>query len=237
MGELISIILPVYNSEKFIGRTLTALCNQTYKNIEVLCIDDGSEDNSLKIIREYEAKDIRIRVFTQKNSGPARARNVGLENIRGEYTMFCDSDDWYDPEMCEIMLRTIKEKKVDFVMCQARIHQMVINQMGMDKIIYERIRHKGLHFLNDYLRKDINVFLWNKIFKTAIIKFYEIDFPDGYEHDDVAFVYEYMCSSLLYFGIEKELYNHVIRENSIMDNTYNKNQLLKNMIFYMLLIT
>ena len=118
---VISIILPVYNCEKFLSRCLEALLIQTYSNIEVLCINDGSTDKSLQILEQYAQKDSRIKVFSQENSGPAKARNLGLAKARGDYLMFCDSDDWYEPQMCECMLKTIELENVDLVICKANV--------------------------------------------------------------------------------------------------------------------
>ena len=113
----ISIIIPNYNTEQYLPRCLNSLIGQTFKDIEIILIDDGSTDNSVKIMKEYAKQDNRIKVIEQPNSGPARARNQGLENATGKYLMFCDSDDWYEPNMCEIMYYTIENKKTDVVCC------------------------------------------------------------------------------------------------------------------------
>ena len=107
----ISVIIPVYNAEKYIAGCLDALCAQTFGDIEVLCVDDGSTDGSGSILAEYAGKDPRIRVFPQANSGPAAARNLGLKNAGGRYVMFCDADDSYRPDCCERMLRAMTEKR------------------------------------------------------------------------------------------------------------------------------
>lgn len=107
----ISVIIPVYNAEKYIAGCLDALCAQTFGDIEVLCVDDGSTDGSGSILAEYAGKDPRIRVLPQANSGPAAARNLGLKNAGGRYVMFCDADDSYRPDCCERMLRAMTEKR------------------------------------------------------------------------------------------------------------------------------
>lgn len=98
---LISIIVPVYNTEQYLSKCLDSLINQTYKNIEIICVNDGSTDNSADILNEYDKKDKRVRMISQKNCGLSATRNTGLKNCCGEYVMFLDSDDWIDFDTCE----------------------------------------------------------------------------------------------------------------------------------------
>ena len=99
-SPLVSIIVPIYNVEKYLGTCLESLTNQTYGNIEIICINDGSTDNSASILNEFARQDERIQIITQKNMGLSAARNVGMKYARGQYTMFVDSDDWIDIETC-----------------------------------------------------------------------------------------------------------------------------------------
>lgn len=114
---MISIIVPVYNISKYLPRCIDSILGQTFTDFELLLIDDGSKDNSGKICDEYAAKDSRVRVFHKKNGGVSSARNLGLDNAKGEYIMFVDSDDYMLPTMCEIMLSTIENKNADLVVC------------------------------------------------------------------------------------------------------------------------
>ena len=125
----ISVIIPVYNAEKYIAGCLDALCAQTFGDIEVLCVDDGSTDGSGSILAEYAGKDPRIRVFPQANSGPAAARNLGLKNAGGRYVMFCDADDSYRPDCCERMLRAMTEKRPDVAVCRCRAFPKAASMM------------------------------------------------------------------------------------------------------------
>ena len=105
----VSVIIPVYNSEKFICRCVDSVLNQTYKNLEIFLIDDGSPDNCPKICDEYAKKDERIRVFHNENGGASVARNFALEKMNGDYVIFIDSDDYIKAEMIETMLNKIQE--------------------------------------------------------------------------------------------------------------------------------
>ena len=113
----VSIIIPVYNTEKYLRRCLASVCGQTLREIEIICINDGSKDISLEILKEYAANDDRIVVIDQKNSGVANARNNGLQRATAPYIGFVDSDDYIAPDMYEIMYNTIDEYKVDFIEC------------------------------------------------------------------------------------------------------------------------
>ena len=94
--ELISIIIPIYNAEKYIERCINSLKNQTYKNIEIICINDGSTDNSLNILKRIAITDNRITIIEQENKGVSVARNKGIESAKGKYIMFLDADDWFE---------------------------------------------------------------------------------------------------------------------------------------------
>ena len=221
---LISIIVPVYNTEKYLRRCLDSLVNQTFNDIEILCIDDGSKDNSYNIIKEFK-KDERIKLFRQENSGPAKARNVGLSNSKGEYIMFCDADDWYEPNMCELMLETLINQNVDFVICGCNVvntYDSHIRQKG--ELHYYELKLKGYCNIGIYEFLILNSMLWNKIFKKNIIEEYDIKFIDGYEHDDSNFFFKYLsCCNNCYF-LDEKIYNYDISNpQSVMSLYFTNN--------------
>ena len=225
---LISIIVPVYNAEIYLTKALDSLLAQTQENIEILCINDGSKDQSLDILQNYTRKDKRIKVFTQENSGPAKARNVGLANANGVYLMFCDADDWYEDNMCQEMLSSMILYKTDFVMCNCNIiEQTPEHHRDTGCINYHYLNMKGLISLNQYNKQAISVLLWNKIFKMDIIKKYTFSFPTGYEMDDNAFIYQYLSISNTVYGLDKKLYNYRLLGNSIMGKLYSKQTLYR----------
>lgn len=115
--DLISIIIPVYNCEKYIEKCIKSVINQTYKNIEILCINDGSTDESLKVLKKLELEDKRIIVIDKINEGVSVARNTGLDTAKGKYISFIDSDDWIDENFIEILYKTLIKKQVDVVRC------------------------------------------------------------------------------------------------------------------------
>ena len=119
MQPKVSVIIPVYNCEKFLRECIDSLRAQTLCEIEMIFVCDASPDNSLAILREYEAKDERIRVVAfEKNRGVSAARNAGIELAAGEYVIFCDSDDWIEPQMYERLYAIAKEKDADIAFCR-----------------------------------------------------------------------------------------------------------------------
>ncbi|GAB7140738.1 glycosyltransferase [Deferribacterales bacterium RsTz2092] len=216
----ISIIIPTYNVELYLRKCLDSLLVQTFTGIEVLCVNDGSTDNSLAILQEYASKDERIRVFTHENQGVGYTRNVGLKNARGEYIMWCDPDDWYEPTMCEEMFSAIEREGVDLVTCDVNM----LNSTGSsdfygEKSSYLRLKLQGLHVLDETTRKNINASLVNKIFKRELLERYSILAPVGsVGAEDTAMVWQYLMVASSYYGLDRVLYNCLVRTDSITGN-------------------
>lgn len=221
-NELISIILPVYNAEKYLAKCLDSLKAQTFADIEILCIDDGSKDKSLAILETYSRQDSRFKVLSQPNSGPAAARNLGLKNASGTYLMFCDSDDWYAPDMCEKMYEAIQTNQTDLVICDCNVFDEGDVFRPQSEKDFLKLNFKGKQTVSDKIIGETNTVLWNKIFKMELIKQYEIDFPTGYEHDDTCFYWQYMCVSQTVYFLNEKLYNYLRRDNSIMGKMYKR---------------
>lgn len=218
----VSVIIPVYNAEKTIARCLEALTNQTFKDFEVICINDGSKDNSLQILKEYEQKDSRIKVFDQENSGPAKTRYIAIKKSSSEYLMFCDADDWYEQTMIEDMYSTIIEKNVDLVMCDCNVIDLSNGSIQtQNNQNYNKLKKAGLINIDTESTRYINALLWNKIFKKKILNEYNILYPQNYEHDDAIFVYKYCLVAKTYYGLNKTLYNYIVgNSNSIMGKVF-----------------
>lgn len=115
VDKLISIIVPIYNVEKYLSKCLESIINQTYTNLEIICVIDGSPDNSLEICRQYAEKDKRIIIIEQENQGLSAARNIGIAAAKGEYTIFLDSDDWIELSTCEMAVSKINKKDYDLI--------------------------------------------------------------------------------------------------------------------------
>lgn len=114
---VVSIIVPIYNAEKYLNKCIESIVNQLYSNIEIILIDDGSTDNSLNICKDYCMKDKRIRLISQKNGGPSKARNNGIKNSSGDYILFVDSDDYIENNMIKEMIDSMNNESYDIVIC------------------------------------------------------------------------------------------------------------------------
>ena len=220
-NPVISIIVPIYNVEKYLSRCLESLIMQSFTDIEIICIIDGSLDRSKEICENYKKKDNRIIIITQSNMGVSAARNTGLENATGIYIQFCDPDDYYTPDMCKKMYDTITASDVDIVSTGTNIIYDQVDIIRGDHE-YFRVKGSGKNIINNEVIKNIDVSLWNKIFKKSIIDAYYIRFPKGLVYEDAAFIYKYLFTTRSMFYLSEYLYNYVRHENSIMSNTYKK---------------
>ena len=224
-NSLISIIVPVYNRETIIARCLNALLSQTYKNIEILCVNDGSTDNSLNILYDYQKKDSRIKIVNnEKNMGIAYSRNVGLSSASGEYIMWCDSDDWFEKTMCEKMLTSLKKHNVDLAECSTKIEFEGDTSQFRQYLNKEEfsVTRQGKFEINPETCTRIKCVLWNKIFKKSIIDKYGIKFPPINTHEDSCFIFLYLVLSKNVYRFKDRLYHYSVYSGSTIDNEYNK---------------
>lgn len=191
INNKISIIVPVYNVEKYLKKCLDFLINQTYKNIEIICVNDGSTDNSLDILNEYANKDERIIVVNKKNGGISDARNVGISKVSGEYMMFVDSDDWVDLETCEKSLDVMVKYSVDIVLYS---YVREFDNKSLSKIIFNedcyfnvddtknKLYRRLFGLYGEELKKPENadaiVTVWGKLYKSKLIIDNNIKFVD-----------------------------------------------------------
>lgn len=216
---MISIILPVYNAEEYLEQCLKSLLSQTYADIEIICMNDGSTDNSAEIIEKYAAKDDRLKSIRQENKGTEVARRRALSLCSGKYIMFCDSDDWYEPNMCEEMLHAIEDNDVDIAMCKTNMRFEI--EEAEDHTYYFELDEDGKKEISNYLIDGINSFVWNKIFKREIIDRNAITFPESKNIRvawDGFFVLEYLLASKNIFFLDKRLHNFRIREGSLIED-------------------
>lgn len=170
----ISIIIPVWNAEKYLNDTINSVLNQTYGNFEVVCVNDGSTDNSLNILKEFQKKDKRVVVIDQKNQGGSGARNTGLDNATGDYIAFLDNDDIYHPQYLEILYYKLKENDADLVVCDNEIFKDGTDFKFTTKFNVEKIKTKRIFrkpFFQKYvMRKKIPMLMWLKLGKKEIYK-------------------------------------------------------------------
>jgi len=215
----LSIIVPVYNVEKYLGECLDSLLNQTLKDIDIICVDDGSTDNSAQILKEYAAKDKRIRVITKKNGGLSSARNAGLELVTTEFVTFVDSDDYLEPNAYEIAISKMTDG-VDFVHFGIQTIGATDSKIQADDNDYYNIKYSGLVQIDETLMCSVDFSACNKIFRKSIMDKYNIRFPDGLRYEDAYFFNVYAFRSHFGFYIQDKFYKYIRHDGSIMTQTF-----------------
>lgn len=207
----ISIIVPVYNTEQYISRCIESILNQTFKDFELILIDDGSRDRSGEICDEYAKKDNRIRVFHNNNQGVSATRNYGINISKGKYLMFCDSDDWVADNWCEELYNTILEYPNSWITCNLFFVDCKSNQK-------KTIKNSLLNGINKLEKDDfyiafkagISAYSCNKIFDRNIVNKYKIKFNEKRSlGEDVEFGIEYLkvCDNIII--LNKYLYYYL----------------------------
>ena len=192
MNSIVSIIVPVYNAEKYLEKCLCSLVKQTYKDLEIILIDDGSTDNSMNFLKKYGDSDKRIKIFTQTNKGAAIARNYGLSIANGEYVIFLDSDDCFEKDLIEISLKKAKKYNSDIAIFRAESFD---NVTGVSAPLNDKIGKYLKYCKKIFSYKDIpddifDSFLiapWNKLYKKSFLDEYKIEFQNIKRTNDLLF--------------------------------------------------
>ena len=217
--ELISVIVPIYNAEKFIDKSVGSVINQTYQNLEILLIDDGSTDSSSLLCDEYAKKDKRIKVFHQENKGLSCARNKGIDNANGDYYVFIDADDEALPKMIEELYKLLKENDADISICSyEELYEdgTVISPCtngNKGKIWSYTDDKKYLQIEYDYIRTVVQ---WNKLFKKEI--FDDLRYPEGLYHEDEHIIHRQLQKAKKVTYTSEVLYIYYRHEGSITFN-------------------
>lgn len=229
MDELISVIVPVYNMEKYLKRCVDSILQQEYSRLEIILVDDGSTDSSPAMCDAYAEQDPRIKVIHKENGGLSDARNAGLEVAKGAYIGFVDSDDWIKPQMYKSMYEAAKKYQVPLVVCRyAEIFQdRIVDGSGHD--IVELSREEVLDiYICEHPQYKIYNSVWSKLFKREIIG--DTRFPKGRNSEDIVFTTKAFCKAERCVYIDEAFYNYVReREGSIM-NGFAGDRMLKDEI-------
>ena len=210
----ISVIIPVYNTEEYILRCLNSIAAQTFKDYEIIIIDDGSKDKSSDIIKDFIKlhQDISINYIYQENAGQAAARNNALTHAKGEYICFIDSDDYIETTMLEALYAKAQSSNADIVICNS-------------KMIYEAGNYNVLKHFSNWSEDNVKNYIlsnaapWAKIIKTQIIKDHNLYFPQGIIYEDLAVVPAYGLYASKIEYVSEALYDYFQRANSTMNQT------------------
>ena len=222
---MISIVIPVYNAERYLKRCLDSVLNQTHTNWEAICVDDGSKDNSGVILAEYAKKDERIKIITQQNGGAAKARNTGLREAKGEYIFFLDSDDELEPNCLAVLFREVNmHPNVEMVV---GANLTIDDTVNSRKVVYGEpcyVESNGwVRF--EYFKDESTFYVvpWNKLIVKSFLIENSLFFKEGIIHEDEYWSY-YLYKKLRNISIvEQVTYLHFVTPNSVMStNTVQK---------------
>lgn len=214
MEPLISIIIPVYNVESYLPRCLDSIINQSYKNLEIILINDASTDNSLSICNEYKNKDDRIQLISIEHGGLSKARNTGLDIAKGEYIGFVDSDDYIDKDMYKSLYKALANNGADMSVCTFyRDYPDGTKEYDFLETRDTIIFNKDEAIENILIDKTLRNYVWTKLYSAHL--FNDLRFPEGKNYEDIFISIKLLekINKLIY--INKFLYYYVIREGSI----------------------
>lgn len=238
----VSVIIPVYNTELYLIQCLDSLVNQTLKEIEIICIDDGSTDNSLQILQNYMSKDKRLIVKKQKNMGPGMARNEGIRKAQGKYIIFLDSDDWFEPNFLEEMVKRAEETNADIVICKADEFDTNTQRRFSGEWMLKKRFLPGTLFspftISDHIFQFTYGMAWDKLYRTDYILKSKIEFPALANSEDLVFVFPSLLCAERIAVYPQTFIHHRINRNSSVSNSREKNpdapyqafQMVKNIL-------
>ncbi|WP_455537609.1 glycosyltransferase [Terrisporobacter sp.] len=228
MDALISVIVPVYNAEKYLDKCIQSIINQKYSNLEIILVDDGSEDNSLNLCKKYSESDERIKLIHKINGGVSTARNIGIEMAKGDFIAFVDSDDFIDENMYYNMMKKASEYECDVVMCDC---YKIDNDK---KEVFTHDIRAGFYdkeqLYNDYFNKllmldSINypptISNWVMLIRKDIIKNYNLKYKEGIRFsEDLLFGSQVMYYAGSFYYLKEECYYNYIKNSTSVTNTY-----------------
>jgi len=217
MQSLISVIIPVYNIEAYINKCVESVVNQTYKNLEIILVDDGSTDNCPEMCEEWAEKDNRIKVVHKQNGGLSSARNAGMDNMHGEYVVFIDGDDYIENNMIDVMYANIMKDNYDICVCNYSFVDK--NYHFISSSNYKNAVLTDEQIMLEFLKTSLfnPWYAWNKLYKCSIIKKYNFRYDEAIKWgEDYPFNYMYFKVIDKMISIDDALYNYLTeREGSI----------------------
>ena len=226
----ISIIIPVYNVEKYLCECIDSILNQTFHDFEIICVDDGSIDKTLEILRDYKNKDERIFILQQHHSGAAEARNNGIKLARGKYVQFLDSDDYFEPTMLEELYNNAEIYNADLTVCSARKvnndGEIVESGNPLWPLYLDKVPLNQIFSPEDFSNDIFNLFCvvpWNKLIKKDLIVDNDLKFQGLSSSNDVAFGEIVRICAKRIFVINREFINYRINRSGAISEYRNKN--------------
>lgn len=218
----VSVIMPVYNCEEYLNDSIESILNQTFDNLELICVDDGSDDNSLNILKSYEKHDSRVKVYSLNHKGGGNARNFALEQISGEYLYFMDADDILYPNAFERFLPICETKNLDFLIFKAKNYD-VVNDVTFEKDFYSmpsisgRVKDKVFNFRDvSDLIFDINVTPWSKFYNAEFVIQSGAQFKNNSKFNDNQFFWDIIFQAERIYFLDEFFYTRTVRPDSLI---------------------
>ena len=218
LEPVISVIVSIYNVQDYVEKSVHSICNQTYKNLEIILVDDGATDNSGKICDKLAAKDSRIKVIHKPNGGLSSARNEGVKFATGDYIAFVDGDDWIDEDMYEGMISAMLKHDADIAICNYKeICKKGVRDTSTDEITVFEGREILKVFIEEDATYQIQNAAWNKLYKRSLMG--ELRFPEGKLFEDIVYTTKLLARSKRAVYTNKAYYNYIFdRSDSIMNS-------------------
>jgi len=218
---VLSVIVATYNNAKYLPKCLEALAAQTLSDIEVICVNDHSDDETAQILQDFAAQDPRFKVINNsKNVGVSVSRNRGIDQATTDYIMFCDGDDYYAPTMCEKMYHALITHRVDLVISEIDITYHAHHEMKVSDDNYYALHFNGLQPVSENLIFYTDLAPTNKIFKKSLLDEYQVRFPADLRYEDAYFCAAYFCLCQTAFYLNERLYHYIRHQNSAMSQTW-----------------
>ena len=222
MSVIVSVVIPVYNIEQHLRQCLDSVAAQTLKDIEVICVDDGSTDGSANILEEYAKKDARFQIIRQKNAGPGAARNRGMEQAAGKYLIFLDSDDWFEPDFLQCMVEDAEQTGADVTICRADEFDTNTGKVYDGTWMLKTQFLPGKVFAPEDVAQHVFQFTygwpWDKLYRRKFVLKGGFHFPDLKISQDLVFVFPSILKAEKIGIIDLILVHHRVNRNASISN-------------------
>lgn len=216
----VTILIPVYNVEKYLSKCLDSVLNQTYKDLQIVLVDDGSTDGSWKVMYEYSQRDSRIEVHRQSNQGVSAARNNLLDKVKGDYVLFVDSDDWIEPYTVEYLVNTAQSCNADIVKCNMVINDTPVNTEPYEVEVWDQKRAIQNFLMHTIFRGS----LWDKLVSASLYKDIRFNNKVSYGEDALA-IWHVLQKAATIVVTDRQLYHYRMSETSVSHQTFGDKKL------------
>ena len=224
----VSVVIPIYNAAEYLRAALDSVISQTLGDIEIICVDDGSTDRSLELIKNYQKSDDRIRIITENNAGPSIARNKGLSRARGEYVVFLDADDFYEPTLLEKTYSRAKEDELDIVITKFDIYnersaKFEGNISSDHSELFDKNRTLSASTFPDHIFQCTSGYVWNKLYRRAFIVDNQLSFdPEVRVFEDTCFVMSSLAVAGSIGKVQEVLMHHRVYSEQTKKKLFKK---------------